>query len=753
MKRWRVPFVALAALLGLLATSQPAAAWDPSSTHQGLLEAGVVRSALHLRWMDASELQRGLFSPVRLDPDRLDREQRRLLELTIRRAHADVGALPLGGPGACPPADAPADTQAYCVDQDLWEHSALGWLRLGMRAEVTPTARHAHHVLDREQFEAERWQDRRLPAAVLRARQARSNGAPRAGAVAGTNFGGDGPSALAWLSDPDDPLAPTQTYDHLERASTSPSLADRQHHLALGLMGVGALLHVVQDLSVPAHARGDATAFFARLSTAPGDRGLPLQEFVRVAFGRHDLPGLEAGLPDEPPSGQPLAGTVRDHLLGDASYTGLARLARGRFFSEASVPAAAFLDDTLSASEAATALLGDDHGLDPVEVDGAVLSPWPAGRGYLLSPTGRALAAFDTDRDGRIRPYLDETCYRDISTILLPAAVDVTRSLLDLLWPAWPQSERSGSKLTLTPPAEGWATAAAKVFIEGSDGTRRPVGEQALELGTANQLALGAELAAGERHVVVLLATREQGPPIVLEHWFGSATSETNSGTDSEATASQPDDEAGAGPGEADDAEGQAPAEGGTEPGEDGAVDPVDEPGTGEPQGDEPAAAPGDTGEVSGQPEADSTGEDGAAEDKAPAAPAQDADAPVDDVPTEDAPLDDAPAQASGADQVSATIRKRRSHLQLCYEQGLKQHPELKGTMGYKLTISPSGRVTKVVVEVDKVGDSTVRSCTIDAIKKWRFSVKGVDAPSDLRFSVNFLPDQTRIDKVGDSTS
>jgi hypothetical protein len=514
--------VVLATGLGLLAPS--ASAWDPSTTHAAVLESAITRSALHLRWMDASELDRGLFSSLRIDPDELDHEQHRLLQLTIKQAHADAGALPLGGPGACPSADAPPETQQFCVDRDLWEHSALGWLALGMIAEVTPAARHLHHFVDLEHPHASTWRDDELPAAVLRARQARSNGEPVAGVLTGTNFSGESGSAVAWLEDPDDLLAPAQTYRHLALASHAKTRGEREHHLALALLGVGALLHVVQDLSVPAHARGDATAFFAPLSPAPGDRGLPLQEFVRVEYGRDVIPGLAK--PTAPPTGVPLVETLLGHMLGDGSGSGLAGeglagLAGRHFFSESSVPAPKHLDPTLSPSAAATALLGADHQLHADEVDGATLSPWPSETGYLLSATGRPLAAFDTDVEGRIRPYIDETCYRDQATLLLPAAVDATRSILDLLWPAWPEMQRAGKTLRLTIPT--WATAELAIVIESDNGDRRHIVTHALAVGAENAIPLATKPAAGEHVVLILNATRVQGPnnlappPIVIE--------------------------------------------------------------------------------------------------------------------------------------------------------------------------------------------------------------------------------------------
>lgn len=525
----RLAIAGLALALSLLG-SPSASAWDPSTTHQALLEAAVTRSALHLRWMDATELQRGLFSPLRIDPDELDHAQLQLLQLTVRQAHADAGAVPLGGPGACPPADAPPETQQFCVDRDLWEHSALGWLSLGMIAEVTPSARHVHHFVDLEHPEATTWRDDELPASVLRSRSARSNGEPVAGVITGTNFSGEAASAVAWLEDPDDLLAPAQTYRHLALASLAKTRAERDHHLALGLIGVGALLHVVQDLSVPAHARADATAFFAKLSPASGDRGLPLQEFVRVEYGREVIPGLAQ--PTAPPTGIPLAQTLLDHLLGSAgageglAVDGLATRAGRHFFSEASVPPAKYLDAELDPREAAAALLGADHHLDPAEVAGAKLSPWPSETGYLLSTAGRPLAAFDTDHEGRIRPYLDETCYRDQAALLLPAAVDATRSILDLLWPAWPTMYQTGKTLRLTIP--DWASAKLTIVIESADGVRRPVATHTLQVGAENSISLATgQLADGERTVLILDAKRLVGPPIVIEQRLSTVEAPT----------------------------------------------------------------------------------------------------------------------------------------------------------------------------------------------------------------------------------
>jgi hypothetical protein len=244
---------------------------------------------------------------------------------------------------------------------------------------------------------------------LLRSRQFRHNGAPLAGYITGTSYAGAGRSAIAWLADASDPLAPPQTFRHLELASTLADPHARDHHLAMALIGVGALLHVLQDMSVPAHARGDVSAFFTALSDAPADRGLPFAEIARLSFGRHDLPGKQAAAVVTAARGAAAAAGLRAHFLGDADYEGLAVFTGRRFFSERSLPAPQFLEPETAADEAAAQLLvGAD--LDPGELQGAVLSPWPAERGYLKTATGRPLAAFDTDELGRVRPSSTRPC-------------------------------------------------------------------------------------------------------------------------------------------------------------------------------------------------------------------------------------------------------------------------------------------------------------------------------------------------------
>jgi hypothetical protein len=85
---------------------------------------------------------------------------------------------------------------------------------------------------------------------------------------------------------------------------------------------------------------------------------------------------------------------------------------------------------------------------------------------------------------------------------------------------------------------------------------------------------------------------------------------------------------------------------------------------------------------------------------------------------------------------VQATIRRRTSALKVCYEKALRTQPGLKGKISYTIAISTVGRVTRVDIEEDTLGDASVRSCTKAKIKGWRFPTAGAEETAEVTFSV-----------------
>jgi hypothetical protein len=78
------------------------------------------------------------------------------------------------------------------------------------------------------------------------------------------------------------------------------------------------------------------------------------------------------------------------------------------------------------------------------------------------------------------------------------------------------------------------------------------------------------------------------------------------------------------------------------------------------------------------------------------------------------------------------------SALQACYEKALRSRPDLEGKMSFTITINPMGKVTKVSIEHDTVGDGSVKSCAQAKILGWRFPTEGAEDSAEVSFSVVF---------------
>ncbi|HRI07552.1 MAG TPA: AgmX/PglI C-terminal domain-containing protein [Nannocystaceae bacterium] len=87
---------------------------------------------------------------------------------------------------------------------------------------------------------------------------------------------------------------------------------------------------------------------------------------------------------------------------------------------------------------------------------------------------------------------------------------------------------------------------------------------------------------------------------------------------------------------------------------------------------------------------------------------------------------------------VQATIRRRMSALQNCYNRALRTNPGLSGKMTYTIAISVMGAVTSVNVDEDTVRDPSVTSCTVAKIKGWRFPTEGAEEAAEVTFTVVF---------------
>jgi hypothetical protein len=262
------------------------------------------------------------------------------------------------------------------------------------------------------------------------------------------------------------------------------------------------------------------------LSPEPGDRGSPLAETARVAFGRAGLPEPLAlsGRPEEAEARVPT--DLHTLLVGEGADEGIAVRAARRFLSDGSLPAPRVIRSDVDAAAAAMLLLGDDRaGLLPVEVEGAVLAPWPAEAGYLRNGAGRALAAWSRDADDVVRLYLDRHVLRQQALALLPVAVDASVRVLDLIFPAWPASSWDAETDVLELEADPTLHDAELTIVgERGDGTREVLRRVRL-LNERSRIrdVTPATFPKDAVIVIVLRAKRADGMPIVIERRLDAA--------------------------------------------------------------------------------------------------------------------------------------------------------------------------------------------------------------------------------------
>lgn len=70
---------------------------------------------------------------------------------------------------------------------------------------------------------------------------------------------------------------------------------------------------------------------------------------------------------------------------------------------------------------------------------------------------------------------------------------------------------------------------------------------------------------------------------------------------------------------------------------------------------------------------------------------------------------------------IQAVMRQNLGPIRFCYERELKLNPNLQGSIKVRLTIQANGRVSKVDIIDDTVGNTNLARCVQGRIRAWRF--------------------------------
>lgn len=491
-----------------LATPRPAQAWEVSTTHLDLSEAALLASSTHRAWMDASGMRLGLFSRLSLDPAFLGPKQRWDLEKAMETLPSRAMARPRGGEPLCPP-DEKDKPKAQCLEHRPWSQDALAWMRLG----VITAAYEPHQLLDHmalplpdEPRELPRW---------FRKVQHRHNGAPIASTLAGpAPLRENGPMKLlsrrsGWsLRDLSATMAAT---------ALAPTPQGREQALVQSMILWGMAMHLVQDQTLPAMARGELAAMFEPLSKHPQDRGSALSHWVGTRMQRSEIDALaqEARLPE-------ILGTPStwSSLVSRQSKTpSLPRWVAHHFVSPAVFPPAMTVDWSADPKQAANELFsGTSLHLRSAEREGLTLQGWPAPAGYLATASNRILASYARNAEGQVELFEDPAVFAENAAQLLSVAMAASMSMLNRAFELPPKgvSDPGQSKLW----REAWVAPRALMLQESPDGIRRVVARWNNSLPSNAKIAAAQAQASKDGALPIFVVYEGQGTLLPrLLHW------------------------------------------------------------------------------------------------------------------------------------------------------------------------------------------------------------------------------------------
>jgi len=90
-------------------------------------------------------------------------------------------------------------------------------------------------------------------------------------------------------------------------------------------------------------------------------------------------------------------------------------------------------------------------------------------------------------------------------------------------------------------------------------------------------------------------------------------------------------------------------------------------------------------------------------------------------------------------DDIAAKINAKRGAIKFCYDPELQKNPNLKGKVVYNFTIGATGRITKISVAQDGLGNKKVVNCTRNIIKKINFR-RPIGGECVIRYPYVFKP-------------
>jgi hypothetical protein len=292
----------------------------------------------------------------------------------------------------------------------------------------------------------------------------------------GTGFDLTGKPAPAWVLAGDNDLSIPALYRHLARSISTESAAARRHHLALALLAMGGVLHVIQDMASPTHARNDfRIGHLQRLGSSSFNRGSAFERYVAERYGQFGLPRG---------SGKPVVKRCIRDFFSNKAWTGLADITSISHFSPGTLPPPTLVLPDPAAGELRRRLAGKlplkKPALGPIDLRCA-RARHRHRRCHVRGPHG-PLLAYRIDDQRQLRFSLDPACHAAAARHLLPLAIDYSSGLLDHLLRGRVTLTRDVEQLSVKNVGAPIKEATGELLAEDGKGRRTRVREIKLTL-------------------------------------------------------------------------------------------------------------------------------------------------------------------------------------------------------------------------------------------------------------------------------
>ena len=96
-------------------------------------------------------------------------------------------------------------------------------------------------------------------------------------------------------------------------------------------------------------------------------------------------------------------------------------------------------------------------------------------------------------------------------------------------------------------------------------------------------------------------------------------------------------------------------------------------------------------------------------------------------------------AASRSIEEIQVVFDRNKSAIYGLYNRALRKDPTLQGKLVIRLTISPSGKITKIDLVSSELGDPGLERKLVQRIKLFNFGAKAVDAVT-ITYPIDFLP-------------